>query len=306
MRTLLAWALLFIAVLFFGTAAAFTFSAPLEGVNAMPGTQPKVAGRLVAVPGKNGSEALDFVFMRTGESDPILKYDVELTKNLHVIAVSNDFETFIHDHVTRVRKDGHFQLHMAFPNPAFYHIYADSTPSGIGQQVLRFDLPVGTAQASRQPGALSPTGLEGRDGPYSARFDALDLTSGKESLLTVHITKSGRPASDLHPFLGVAAHAVFIDTADLSYTHVHASPSSDKTAASNSTHNMSGVPGMSDMGHVGSKDKGHVTATPSSAQQVSPDLSLHVEPPKAGTYKLWIQFIGGKEIRTVPFVVRAK
>ncbi len=284
------------AALFLGSAAAFAASAPLEGVNALPGIQTKVAGKLTAAPSRIGSEALDFVFMRTGGSKPILKYDVELTKQLHVIAISDDFKTFLHDHVTRVRKDGHFQLNMAFPRPGLYHIYANSTPTGLGQQVLRFDLPVGMAQASRQPSDLGATGLEGSDGPYSVKFDALDLIAGQESLLTVHITKSGQPASDLHPFLGVAAHAVFIDTSDLSYIHVHAIPSSDKTSASNSAHSMSGM---------GSMNMGQISAMPASAK-VSPDLSLHVEPPKAGTYKLWIQFIGGNEVRTVPFVVTTK
>jgi hypothetical protein len=33
---------------------------------------------------------------------------------------------------------------------------------------------------------------------------------------------------------------------------------------------------------------------------------LHVQPPKAGTYKLWVQFIGGGKVRTVPFVVAVR
>jgi hypothetical protein len=296
MRTLLTGGLLSVA-LFLGATAAFAAPAPLEGVNAMPGTQTKLAGKFVAAPEKNGSEALDFVFMRIGESKPILKYDVELTKQLHVIVISDDFKTFLHEHVTRVRKDGHFRLTMAFPHPGLYHVYADLTPTGLGQQVLRFDLPVGTAQASRPPLDLSATNLEGSDGLYSVKFDALNLIAGQESLLTVHITKSGAPALDLHPFLGVAMHAVFIDTGDLSYIHVHATPSADKTAASDSAHKMSGMSGMDDM------DMGH--ATPASAK-VAPDLSLHVEPPKAGTYKFWVQFIGGEKVCTVPFVVTAK
>ena len=34
-----------------------------------------------------------------------------------------------------------------------------------------------------------------------------------------------------------------------------------------------------------------------------PTLSLHVTPPKPGRYALWIQFIGGTAVRTVPFVL---
>lgn len=90
---------------------------------------------LVATPGKSNSKALDFVLMPMGSAKPITKYDIELTKQLHVIAVSDDFKTFLHDHVTQAAKDGHLRLSMTFPHPGLYHVYADSTPTGLGQQV---------------------------------------------------------------------------------------------------------------------------------------------------------------------------
>ena len=37
--------------------------------------------------------------------------------------------------------------------------------------------------------------------------------------------------------------------------------------------------------------------------QVSPDLTLHVLGPKAGTYLPWIQFTTGGKVQTAPFVV---
>ena len=46
-------------------------------------------------------------------------------------------------------------------------------------------------------------------------------------------------------------------------------------------------------------------AMPASAK-VDPDLSLHLTPPKSGTYALWIQFVGGAEVRTVPFVLSVR
>ena len=136
---------------------------------------------------------------------------------------------------------------MLFPQPGLYHVYADSTPSGLGQQVLRFDLPVGTTEARRTPPGPGATNLEGTDGPYAIRFDGLDLTAGQETALTLHIEKEGRPAADLHPFLGVAAHAVFIDADDLSYLHAHAAPSSVKPAAPAASHEMMGLGGMQGM-----------------------------------------------------------
>jgi hypothetical protein len=214
------------ALVILGGTTLFAAAAILEGINALPNNQQSVTGTLAVTPGKENSESLDFVLMRVGEGKAITKYDVELTKQLHVIAISDDFTTFLHDHVTRAAKDGHFRLTTAFPQPGLYHVYADSTPSGLGQQVLRFDLPVGTTQTSRTPPGPRASNLEGTDGPYTVKFDGLDLTAGQEAALTLHIEKGGKPAADLHPFLGVAAHAVFIDRDDLSYLHAHASPGS--------------------------------------------------------------------------------
>ena len=308
-------ALLVGAVIILGGTAILAAPAALEGSNALLGTEQSVTGTLAAAPGKDNSQSLDFALMRIGEGKLITKYDVELTKQLHVIAISDDFTTFLHDHVTQVAKDGHFRLNMAFPQPGLYHVYADSTPSGLGQQVLRFDLPVGTAQTSGTLPAPRARNLEGADGPYAVKFDNLDLTASQEAELTLHVEKGGKPATDLHPFLGVAAHAVFIDTDDLSYLHVHALPGSAKPAAGAASHEMKGMEGMHhDMGdmkgmpgmsHMSGMDMSHTPAMPASAK-VGSDLSLHVKPAKAGNYALWIQFIGGKEVRTVAFGVAVK
>jgi len=39
--------------------------------------------------------------------------------------------------------------------------------------------------------------------------------AGQEAQLTLHLLRDEKPAPDLAPFLGVAAHAVFIDASDL-------------------------------------------------------------------------------------------
>jgi len=307
-------ALLVGAVVILGGTTMFGAPATLEGVNALPGTEQSITGRLAATPGHESSESLDFALMRVGEDKAIKKFDVELTKQLHVIAVSDDFTTFLHDHVTRAAKDGHFRLNMAFPQPGLYNVYADSTPSGLGQQVLRFDLPVRSTQASRKPPGLRATGLEGTDGPYAIRFDSLDLAAGQEVALTMHVEKGGKPATDLHPFLGVAAHAVFINTDDLSYLHAHAASGSVSSGAGAASHQMMGMKGMHctgdmkgapSMSEMSGMDTAHTLAMPASAK-VGPEMSLHVKPAKAGNYGLWIQFMGEKEVRTVPFGVTVK
>lgn len=266
-------------------------SPPVAGTYALPDGKPKVSATLAVTPGAvvlSGPSVLDVAMARLGDARPLTRYDVELSKRLHVIAVSDDFRVFLHDHAERPGADGHFRVPMSFPGRGAWHVYADAVPSGLGQQVMRFDInldPAGTPPPARSA-APQPTGLTGSDGRYGVRFDALDLRAGQEAQLTLHVLRDGKPAPDLAPFLGVAAHAVLISAADLTYVHVHAAPAATGAAHS---HDMAGMPGMAAASFPGAK--------------LAADLVLHVTAPKAGTYLLWLQFSAGGHVRTVPFVV---
>jgi hypothetical protein len=178
---------------------------------------------------------------------------------------------------------------MKFPKPALYHIYADTSPSGIGQQVLRFDLSVG-GSFPHVPVTLKPSALENSSGAYMVKFDTLTLKAGGETMLPLRILKSGKPAEDIRPFLGVAAHAVFIDADTLDYLHAH-------------PHAMKG--GGMDMSG-GNMAEGHMTGPSKNGIGMDPELMLHAEAPQPGLYALWIQFNGGGTLQTVPFVAVAR
>lgn len=83
-------------------------------------------------------------------------------------------------------------------------------------------------------------------------------------MLTLHLLHDGRPAADVTPFLGVAAHAVLIDAPDLSYVHVHAVPGG--------MDGMEAMPGMGKPLAPGSK--------------VPSDFTIHATAPNAGDYVL--------------------
>lgn len=276
---------LLLGLMLAGPAHAATPPATVAGTYALPDGKPRVSATLSVTPGA-GTQAetfvLDVAMARLGEARPLTRYDIELSKRLHVIAISDDLRMFLHDHAERPGADGHFRVPMRFPGGGAWHVYADAVPSGLGQQVMRFDVnldPGGTAAAT-QPAAPLPTGLAGSDGRYGVRFDALDLRAGQEAQLTLHILRDGKPAPDLAPYLGVAAHAVLISAADLTYIHAHAAPAATGTGRHHDMAGMAASPGAK-----------------------AADLVLHVTAPKAGTYLLWLQFSAGGRVRTVPFVV---
>jgi hypothetical protein len=273
------------ALCFLSCANAETVPSPVPGAFALAGGQAQVEGTLTATPSGKTTDKLDIVLSKKGSTAPLTRFDVELSKQMHVIAVSDDLKTFLHQHVTKVTTDGHFRLTMKFPRPALYHIYADSSPAGIGQQVLRFDLSVG-GTFQHQPANLAPSALESSSGGYTVKFDSLSLKAGDETMLHLQILKDGAPATDVKPFLGVPAHAVFIAADTLDYIHAHPMP-------------VSGMGGAMDM-HM------DMTAEPKAGEAVKPDLMLHVAAPQAGLYALWLQFNAGGKLQTVPFVAVAR
>ena len=170
---------------------------------------------------------------------------------------------------------------------------------------MRFDVMVGPGTAGRAPGVPQPTGLVGSDGRYSTRFAALGLHAGQETALRLETLRDGRPAPDVTPFLGVAAHAVFIDAMDLTYVHVHATPAAAPDAGGTKTPMRHDTAGMGDTGddeHEGMAGMGGPALR--LGERVPPALVMHVLAPKAGTYLLWMQFMAGGAVRTVPFVLR--
>ncbi|HVJ51062.1 MAG TPA: hypothetical protein VM689_01280 [Aliidongia sp.] len=289
-----------LAALVFGLALALGLAAPafaassttVEGVYALDGIKQQVAGTLIATEAGSSTDLkLDVSFRRTAEKNPLKRYDSELSKEMHIIAVSDDLSTMLHHHVGHVI-DGHGQDRIRFPAPGLYHIYVDAAPKTIGQQVLRFDLAVGGEAAA--PMTSRPLGApetEVTQGLYTLAFDRLDLPAGQPAMLELSITEHGKPARDLHPYLGVPAHAVLVGAESLDYIHIH-------PMAQNEMHEppMAGMQGMM-TGHE------HETAVVESEPS---HLRFHLQVPKPGAYRLWLQFIGGRTLYTVPFVLVAK
>ena len=291
--------------------AAFA-ATPLQGIYALPEGQPKVSATLAATPGTGSHVTVDIAMTALGQPRPITRYETELSKQLHVIAISSDFRVFVHEHGERPGPDGHFHVAVPLPHPGLYHVYTDGVPKGLGQQVMRFELPVGKVSAPVSPAALKPSGFEASDAGYSVRFEPFALHAGQESQLSLHVTRGGKPVSDLTPFLGVAAHAVFIDAADLTYVHVHAAPAEAPAAGGTGApmeHDLTGkapadaAPAGQADAMAGMDGMDGMGAPLPAGSHLPAGMTLHILAPKAGTYLLWLQFMAGGKVRTVPFVV---
>ena len=212
---------------------------------------------------------------------PIKKYQVEMTKKLHVVIVSEDFKTFLHVHPT-LALTGHFLIKQRFPSAGTYFVYADGLPNDLNHQVYRFKLVVGHP-ATSSPRSLPATGKGVHVGPYEVDLSSVRVHAGQTEMIDIAILENGAPAKDLHPYLGAPAHAVFLNANDLSYVHVHP---------------MAGDMMMMDMSQA-------MPDMPENSP-VSSDMMLHIALREAGTYKLWLQFRGlGDKLYVAEFTILA-
>jgi hypothetical protein len=196
---------------------------------------------------------------------------------------------------------------MQFPRPGTYHIYADAVPEGLGQQVLRFDVQISGEQEEDEPSVsqrFAPADeIELASGEYRIKLDASGLVAGKESMLKIAVLKGGEPAMDLHPYLGVSAHAVLVKGDDLSYVHAH--PMDESQAGEHAMHGGQPDGAMAHDGHgteaAATEDdpKSHGHDHADMTKTVSPSMTLHMTPPGAGDYTLFLEFIGGDQVHTI-------
>ncbi len=130
----------------------FAAPPPVAGTYAPPDGKPQVSATLAVTPGT--PSVLDIAMARIGDARPVARYDVELSKRLHVIAVGEDLRVFLHEHPERPGVDGHFRVPVRFPQGGGWHVYADAVPSALGQQVMRFDVSLGPTGAKLPAGLL--------------------------------------------------------------------------------------------------------------------------------------------------------
>jgi hypothetical protein len=197
------------------------------------------------------------------EGGPVTEYDVDHDVDLHLIAVRRDLTGFQHVH-PELGADGVWRVPLAL-DPGAWRLFADFVPSALGEKLtLGADVAV--------PGEYAPAPLAAES--LTAEVDGFTvvltggLEPGRESELTLSVSRDGRPVTDLQPYLGAYGHLVVLRDGDLAYLHAHplAEPGGGAPAA-------------------------------------GPDVRFATTAPSAGTYRLFLDFKHDSVVRTAAFTL---
>ena len=204
---------------------------------------------------------------------PVINFDTENTKQLHLIVVRSDGTEFRHVHPT-MNAEGQWSIPWAWDAAGPYRIFADFVPAtGMlngKNTVLSDTIDVGGDVTLHRPWTPSPVSQV--DG-FTVTIDG-SLTAGAASTLTATITRAGQPVTDVQPYLGNYGHLVILREGDLAYLH---------------TQPLGAEAGPSEAGSLS-----------------GPQISFMAEPPTPGRYRLYLDFQVDGHVHTAQFVVDAQ
>lgn len=243
----------------------------------------------------------------TDSGKPIPKFEVMHDKLLHLIVVSKDLSWFTHIH-PEWQGEGQFTIDYALPRAGDYWLYADYVTTEGGHEVATHSLKVaGANPLPSQPKltADKPVGPwitkkfrvhdEGKAPPPDAALYEValmpmptTLRAGQEAMLHFLVRDaSGKPLSDLQPYMGAMGHAVILSADGKTYLHTH--PMEGDEAE------------MKSGGHDHSKM--HHSSTPGANGKSGPDVMFHTLFPNAGKYRVWGQFMHNGKIITSTYTL---
>jgi hypothetical protein len=319
-----------------GVAQAVTvlvLAAAVAGGFSWWGGEASVYGRLVYKPislaatvtdGATGGRALDLTLTDPGWL-PSRKLDDLLPDHghlMHLFVVRlPGLSTLAHLHPTEVAP-GHFTQALPSLPAGEYQLFADIVhANGLGETgVARVTMPDDSAKPAIAPAGDDAVGigvaiadaameaanettrvavlvdgtrvtwLRGRDSTIAGRI--APLTAGQATWFRFSVEdRDGKPARDVLPYMGMAGHAVFLSHDLAVFAHVHPSGSVPMAALALVDKTAGADP------HAGH----HMAPEP-----LPPEIAFPYACPRAGDYRIFVQFRRGDAIETAIFDAKVR
>jgi hypothetical protein len=220
---------------------------------------------------------MTFKVFHPGTGNEIKDYELVHERPYHLFVVSQNMDHFAHIHPEQ-RPDGSWATDVTLPKPGYYKLFSDFVPTGGNPQIIPRPLVTSdfAGDVLSQSAQLVPN-TEFRatvDGiTAEVGFEPAHLIEGRYGHLVFKLTdeKTGRPVTDLQPYLGAFGHTLILSGDLLDYVHSHPSegPSSDI-----------------------SKGLG------------GPDVTFEGYMPRSGSYRSWTQILRNNKLTTISFTFR--
>jgi Cu+-exporting ATPase len=228
---------------------------------------------------------------------PLTDVVISHEQPVHLIAVSQDLQQFLHVHPQPTGEAGAYALDLAFPTAETYRLYAEFTREN-GQSVLQQDeIVVGSPRDEKV--ALTEDRTPKTIGHKQiALLGTGELQAGQPATMMFRVThaETGELITDLAPYLGAPAHVVLLTEDGQRFAHTHgeapgATHTDDHAAATGETHSATGDD------HADS----------AAGATFGPEITFQHTFDAPGLYKIWGQFQDHHgEILTADFVVRVR
>ena len=203
----------------------------------------------------------------------VRKFAIVHERPMHLFVVGEGLEFFAHEHPIQ-QADGVFMLDLTLPRAGAYMAIAEFLPEGGTPQTFQQAFTTGTAfgRSARPAIDETPKIVDG----MRVSVDASKVKAGDTRPLAFRIedAATGAPVPDLEPYLGARAHLLVV-SADLTEA-IHGHPNEEASGA-------------------GQRAGDQGTA-----------VSFEPLMPRAGVYKVWIQFQRAGRVSTAAFVIEPK
>jgi hypothetical protein len=197
---------------------------------------------------------------------PVRKFEVVHEKLYHIFVVSQDLTFFLHTHPDR-NPDEDFHLDVRFPKPGMYRVLSDFYPSGGTPQLI-----TNTVMVPGNGFVLQPASIRSDMSPRQTENSRVELQVIPQHIIArqkVSMLFRVTPGDGLEPYLGAWGHMLAASSDLVDMMHNHSFQAID----------------------------GRVKA--------SKELPFNVIFPRAGTYRVWVQFQRMGVVNTVAFDISA-
>lgn len=218
----------------------------------------------------------------------VRKFNILHDKPFHLFVVSQDFESFEHLHPV-LQPDGGLIIDTTLPKPGYYRIYCDFYPEGGIPQVshlhlvtarFRGDLvsSLGSLTPDRSPDPVNWRLIRTVDGTrFELTFEPTPIYAGAEFTLRYRLTDelTGRPVTDLRPYLAAWGHTLILSEDGTEYLHSHPNEMLPEGLSPDEQRRLEG----------------------------RAEILFDTFFPRPGRYRIWSQFQRGDRLITVPFTI---